>query len=1443
MIRRIDSEIAENIATLSKAPPWYRPEMQVEEAPAVFGGQVLEFNKAFINLKRASETLHRLEPELARVNEGRLNLDKAHKAAIEWFNGVNTPEEFRTELEIDPATKATSPDITFSDSLVETLLAHREIPPPGIARLKELLAETGVTNEHLAHLHFTGVSRLAKQEQPVTSSGIAVLLPARLETRLYEPDEDNDRFRLRVRIFPDEPWFDRHDPLPTEEELLSVEQLWAQLGQQGLAEGGGAAWEVFVHRHGGGRAAWLARTWKPEPFQDELPTIERPEPAAIQKETVFSQLRDLPSHLEVWIKFRNKEAERKATLELKTDQLELAFPDDDPTTLQGWWSSYELAKEVGLAAELPLGTGSPDDIEAIYVVGIGTETPEGLFQSHSDSGRLAVMSQGTATNTVEGEPTTDLGHDPEVWRRVATAPTIGNVVSQQISQVMTGKTDGLGSLAGTDFDDRSPGEFMGLALWPALFGHAAKDIWGWPLVGETALWASQNLHPCGTLPPIRIGRQPYGILPVTSFPEWVAEPNDPKIEDPAIKSLVVLLQDWARQAEDEGNVSGADTNRLLDLIGRTAQSQDFAYRNYFSESVLSALLWTFDNGHAISELRARWKDAAQSLLEVSPEPNRLYFTLGWPQDLQLPLVEPSNLVPGFTLKSVIETIVSLAPGRLLNPNSLRDTFGGEIPNSLLVRLLIFVCIRTAADVRLASLGAPPELELPFSPSATDTMLALRAKQMTSADLAKPTIASAIYHAVRNAAAQLSDYPTEVLERHMRAALDTASHRVDPWATGIAWRRFRQQLNQGIKPVLGLYGWVDGPLVGEPGPTEGGVLHAPSESQAITAAILRDKEINEPEDPRWQMNLDSARIRRADRWSREVRMGVHLHELLGREVESIVGKVSLVDQLRDRFPFRKSEKRRTCDGKAALDAIEGDLEDLSLDENQKSELKEIRETLDAYGDLLVMEAVHHVVSGRGEIAGAAMDAAAGLLTPPSLTSIQTPRHTFGVHTLVGFVLPPGEDPSASPETSPGRIADPAVADFLETKFGKADSSAWQWTVRSGHNNQTIQLADVDLDPIDTMSLSAGELETVILEQATGGDVFVDRVGSATHERARAWMNILGSRPMLPSDFGATDEADAGVLQELETRYARLRDSGEQLLGFLNSAGTTTADETSQRSALKASMRWGIIPLKTGTGDETLKVMVGRARDALASRLKRLPLSDDVVGLGESELAASIAELASPEGRLCILGKFAIASFGPFSASKESGSGLNSVDSDWLTVVAAVREPLARLECAQLELALDDNLSPMSAWSNQPEDIFGTNAFIRDENNELPNLEQTVNVNVIYGPSETVLHQANNATIFSVGFLDRWSEAVPDIEQSTAAAFGFNAPKARAPQAILLATTPELSRPLDGKGLVQILEQTRLLTRARSVSPADVSAYATAPGPMLPASGKTAVDLEP
>ena len=294
-----------------------------------------------------------------------------------------------------------------------------------------------------------------------------------------------------------------------------------------------------------------------------------------------------------------------------------------------------------------------------------------------------------------------------------------------------------------------------------------------------------------------------------------------------------------------------------------------------------------------------------------------------------------------------------------------------------------------------------------------------------------------------------------------AVLDAASHRIDPWITAVGARRLRRLIARGVPRRLGAYGWVDdlSPATDPTPPTTAGLLHAPGPAQALAAAVLRDHAVHD-DDARWQITARSDFVRLAARLGADVRLGIHLSEAIGREIERRAGDPAAVLVLRRKFPPRPEQAgRRVCDGLRVLDADPADVPP------EVGQLDDLRHVLDTYGDLLVADAVHDVVSGRAAQAQESMEAAAGLGAPPELRLLRTQRQGASVRTTVLVALPMGEEDPASPVA----VADPGLGALLKNTTGPA--TAWTWT-REGNS---VTLADLGLDVPDVVLAAQAHLD--------------------------------------------------------------------------------------------------------------------------------------------------------------------------------------------------------------------------------------------------------------------------------------------------------------------------------------------------------------------------------
>lgn len=270
--------------------------------------------------------------------------------------------------------------------------------------------------------------------------------------------------------------------------------------------------------------------------------------------------------------------------------------------------------------------------------------------------------------------------------------------------------------------------------------------------------------------------------------------------------------------------------------------------------------------------------------------------------------------------------------------------------------------------------------------------------------------AALVDAVRRHAtgvAALGAIDPERLAPLVMGHLDTASHRLDAWVTGLAHRRLqalRETTPRGAH--VGAYGWVEdlrpdppappaenvpAALDGDPSrpvhrdPARQGFVQAPSVNHAVTAAILRSGYLSGGEEAdvanRMAVNLSSRRTRLALGLIEGVRAGNRLGALLGYRLEralheSFAGTgVTLDDMigpLRRAFPSAAGvdeglsadvAARQVCDGLAIVDAAQ-------------------RWVADHAGPDAASRTLFDLLAAGGTFAGHPWGFAAGVLPPPS-----------------------------------------------------------------------------------------------------------------------------------------------------------------------------------------------------------------------------------------------------------------------------------------------------------------------------------------------------------------------------------------------------------------------------------------------------------------------------
>jgi hypothetical protein len=378
--------------------------------------------------------------------------------------------------------------------------------------------------------------------------------------------------------------------------------------------------------------------------------------------------------------------------------------------------------------------------------------------------------------------------------------------------------------------------------------------------------------------------------------------------------------------------------------------------------------------------------------------------------------------------------------------------------------------------------------------------------------------------LRDALTRLAGRPAETLARLLGETLDVAGHRLDAWLTAIATERLRALRRATPDGVhLGGYGMlVD--LRPRTGPASEGYVHAASVGQAATAAVLRSGYLTHAGGPlgeRLALDLTSRRVRLALELARGVRAGHQLGALLGYRFERALherpglGLARYLPALRQLAPLAAGKRApvpagTSVDAVAAPVVVDGlalvreaatlawgqrpDGADIALpaagsaDQARLAEqLDELRDALDALGDLGVAEAVHQAVHGNATAAGGALDVLAGGEVPPADPEvIRTARAGTGVTHRLLVSLPGAADAGAQAAVAawtgggarPRALAAPRLNAWAAIVLGSPARAGWRATWHDpdgaalpGGPARVFTLAEAGLCPLDLVHLAA------------------------------------------------------------------------------------------------------------------------------------------------------------------------------------------------------------------------------------------------------------------------------------------------------------------------------------------------------------------------------------
>ncbi len=1217
-------------------------------------------------------------------------------------------------------------------------------------------------------------------------TSVAVMLPARIETRF-----DTDRggaARLRVIVIPADVWFDRHDPRVSQQDIEALRVAAQACDGDLFGQAGIAAFERLAGQVGAGRAAWLGTTlltrdaggWNlAEPDVWRAPG----QPAAPR------MIRGLPGLVEVWATLADSREIRLATLRPKP---ELRVEPDVAGGPATFWPRWGVLKRAGLTATINLSEVDggrpidPADIAVLTVLGLGTADPARLLSAHRHAGAASLMPPGSPTNNTAEASYRPPG--PLDWRHAAVATS---EASQQLGDAIGAPV----SLPGADDGHRNLQSLLVSALWPALWGHALQDLAGWP-TGEDAgrirsgLWWPQYVFPEGPFPSLLVGDQPYGVLPATIVAKLAGSGGPAGWAGQAVGAH---LAEAARRAESGvGTVVDANTDQVLKVLAHTPVSTGHRYR------------WSVPAAYLGGPLKdAHLNRLAEVLDPMGVDATGLagaQIALGSSAPLDLPLLDPGgpdeppnwvHLMLDDLLRDVDDGVVEEAD--FLALEAVEPKIATNRHRLWLLRL-IALCRRHAPEVGLGAFtGVLESLRAYEVEPALLVRLVVQSLRVAHGWPPDDGAADEVYRNTLEAARGLALRPVrgdDGVQRALAATMDCATHRVDALPAAAAMSTLDAMAD--APRVLGLYGWVDSPLRGEPGFGKDRAVLAPSPAQAKAAAIIKDRYVTHAESglapvDAWDLGLNSRAVRRAVGLLDAVAEGAHPGEALGRLVEACFERYPDVLRLRGGDPAGPpggypadgdAPLRRTCDGLAAMRDWAGDrpafaartgLVPGDFGPQVTAELDALAAVPEVVADLHLLEAVHDTVQGGSAVTAQALDSLAGLGEVPELRSLRTPVPGTPLTTRVQLCLPAVAEP-ADPQRA--ALADPAVAALLDSLGAADDPVRFGW--RRG--DVVVTLADLGLAPSDLAALDDAGLLTAVELGWPGGDPTMP----SGVEDVRRVLAVLSRCSPSPGPIAEVDE--------LRQRYAQLRTAVTTLVAELRAAGA--ADDPALRAR---ALRWGL------AGD------FNAGAEIAGANLAQCP---PVADLLDDDLVPALRRLAA-------IGRgHSDAVVVPVLTGGATPTPLDLAPDavHWQQAFSHVRPALSQFHealGARVTATYASGWGP--GWTGQM--VPGTAA--------LPGAARELAV--VYG-----LDSADPANAVS-GVVDQWQETLPgrwspdgsvDRAISATAAFGFATPGARPQQAILLAVPPSPDIDLDLPLLRQVLTETRLLVRVRALRGRDL-----------------------
>ena len=625
-----------------------------------------------------------------------------------------------------------------------------------------------------------------------------------------------------MRIYPDEIFADTHEPGLTPDEHADGAAYVASIGTPDEPQ----RWAALVATYRAPRAAWIARASAAGSPGTRAESWTRAAQAVMPDAWLVRAIRGTQTFSASIATVRSPLALTLSPARGPQVALSDALTVDEDLE---WTVHFDAAVAAGMAVTIDLtrpdagsGAATPGAGIDVFVVGVnhdgataGAARLRSLIDAHHYTRAFAFVAPGTPTSNsdiastlVDPMAASSFGvergsplvapNDNSNGERFARLLGLPTLAGEQVAAVE--------HVEGAARHDDSAAHAMQAALWPVTLGYFLEQMM-LPIFDAATISAARtyflaNVRPGGPLPAFRVGRVPYGVLPVLSLTRYAP--------DSRLSHALRILRDRAPIA-NVPRVTADSTDPDGDLL--KALAIDASCRSMRMRMLVDT--GTTDHiGNIFGDLTgildaiqlAQRKAAARSLLHQYglDGDTRIGGLSASTTDhlLAAPLV--ASTLSETTGVTYIHQLVAWAggvPGTPMDFASIRDDKLPGFERPMLYRLLrhsLLLEMDRAATVDGAIVREPELVRFAATTTSTPTTRSAAATTTTATPTAATTTSTAYERIVTKIAvpvfaqrlrpfvsylSAIASLPSAELDRRFGETLDACSHRVDAWITG------------------------------------------------------------------------------------------------------------------------------------------------------------------------------------------------------------------------------------------------------------------------------------------------------------------------------------------------------------------------------------------------------------------------------------------------------------------------------------------------------------------------------------------------------------------------------------------------------------------------------------------------------------------------------------